>query len=88
MEIVNHKIKLEDRKKLVLDGVSDVISFDDLSVILDTVGGRLNINGEGLHIQKLCLESGEVEVEGRVDEIIYEDGPQNKKKTFFGRLGR
>ena len=86
MDITKQKIILEDRKKLVLTGVSEVVSFDDVSVVLDTSGGRLNINGEGLHIQKLCLESGDVEVEGRVDEMMFEDSLQNTKKSFFGRL--
>ena len=86
MDITKQKIILEDRKKLVLTGVSDVVSFDDLTVVLDTTGGRLIINGEGLHIQKLCLESGDVEVVGRVDEMLYEDGQQTSKKSFFGRL--
>ena len=86
MEFTKHKIILEDRKKLVLYGISDVVSFDDLSVVLDTAGGRLIINGEGLHIQKLSLDTGDVEVEGKVDEMIYEDGQQNQKKSFFGRI--
>ena len=86
MEFNKHKIILEDRKKLVLSGISDVVSFDDLSVVLDTAGGRLIINGEGLHIQKLCLDTGDVEVEGKVDEMIYEDSQQNQKKSLFGRI--
>lgn len=88
MEIAKQKIWLEDRKKLVMTGVSDVVSFDDLSVVLDTLVGRLIINGEELHIQKLCLENGEVEVEGKVDEILYEDEKQNSKKSFFGRIAK
>ncbi|MBR5322050.1 MAG: sporulation protein YabP [Clostridia bacterium] len=86
MENTKQKIILEDRKKLVLTGISDVVSFDDLSVVLDTVVGRLIINGEGLHIQKLCLDSGDVEVEGRVDEVLYEDANSNSKKGFLGRI--
>ena len=83
-----HNIKLEDRKKLFLEGVSDVISFDDISVVLDTALGRLNINGNELHIQTLCLETGIVTVEGRIDELIYEDTSDKKKKGIFGRYLR
>ncbi|MBE6718624.1 MAG: sporulation protein YabP [Ruminococcaceae bacterium] len=88
MEKNTHNIELEDRKKLVLNGVSDVVSFDDLSVILDTVRGRLNINGANLHIHTLCLETGDVSIEGDIDEIIYEDMTQGKKKGLFGRIIR
>ena len=81
-----HNIILEDRKKLVLSGVSDVISFDDISVVLETLKGRLNINGSNLHIQTLCLEDGNVTIEGNVDELMYEDSNQNKRKGLFGRI--
>lgn len=81
-----HNIILEDRKKLVLSGVSDVVSFDDISVVLETLKGRLNINGSNLHIQTLCLEDGNVTIEGNVDELMYEDSEQNKRKGLFGRI--
>ncbi len=88
MDNNSHTIKLEDRKKLVLDGVKDVISFDDMTVALETFMGRLIINGNELHIQTLCLESGNVVVEGNIDELVYEDSGQNKKKGIFGRANR
>lgn len=87
MDNINHNIRLDNRKQLFIDGVSDVVSFDDMTVVLETVGGRLEVNGERLHIQTLCLENGKVAIEGRIDEIIYEDDSQPKKKGFFGRSG-
>ncbi len=82
-----HNLTLENRKKLVLDGVEDVISFDDASVLLDTVMGQLTINGSSLRIQELCLEKGNVSLEGDIDEILYSD-TQVKKSGFFGKLFR
>ena len=87
MDNINHNIRLDNRKQLYIDGVSDVVSFDDMTVVLDTAGGRLEVNGEGLHIHTLCLENGKVAVEGRIDELIYEDGLQPKRKGLFGRSG-
>ena len=88
MDSNRHNLRLENRKKLILDGVRDVISFDDMYVVLDTVRGRLNVNGTNLHIQVLSLESGEVVVEGDVAELIYEDETNNTKKGFFSKLKR
>ena len=85
MENNNHKILLEGRKRLVLEGVSEVVSFDELTVILDTNGGRLTINGEELHVKKLCLEEGSVEIDGRVDELCYDDGKEVGRRRLFGR---
>ena len=46
----NHNIIIEDRKKLTLSGVKDVISFDDETLLLETALGRLTVKGAGLHI--------------------------------------
>ncbi len=88
MDSNKHSIRLENRKKLMLDGIKDVISFDDMSVVLDTVMGRLEINGTDLHIQVLSLESGNVVIEGNISEIMYEDESEPTKKGFFGRKSR
>ena len=86
MDSNKHNIKLENRKRLVIDGVADVISFDEETVLLDTVLGRLNIGGSDLHIQTLCVESGDVTVEGNISELIYEEDEKQTKRGFFGRL--
>lgn len=88
MEDIIHRIELQNRKGLSVYGVEEVVSFDELSVVLNTVCGRMNVDGADLHILALDLERGEAAIEGRVDAIIYEDTQREKKKGFFGRLGR
>lgn len=80
-----NNIRLEGRKRLFAGGVNEVISFDEYSVILDTVEGQLNIGGEDLHVKALCLEKGDVTVEGRIDELVYEDVGRSEKRSIFGR---
>ena len=86
MDSIKHSVILEGRKKLAVDGVNDVVSFDEVSVVLDTVAGRLNVGGTDLHIQLLCLDSGKVVIDGEVSEMIYEEERANVKKGFFGRF--
>ena len=43
-------IIIENRKKLNISGVKDVLSFDDETLLLDTALGRLTVKGEGLQI--------------------------------------
>ena len=88
MDAITHGLVLESRSKLEISGVSDVISFDEVTVILDTSCGRMTVSGEGLHIHTLSLENGKVTVEGRIDEISYEDDTTPKKKGLFARSGR
>ena len=86
MDKDRHSIILENRKKLLIEGVLDVISFDETIVELDTVGGRLTVSGNELHVHALCLEKGQIEVEGQISELVYEDVNTKNKKGVFGRL--
>ena len=54
-----HSIQLEERHRLAVTGVSEVLSFDENEVIMDTSLGLLTVEGEGLHVEKLSLDMGE-----------------------------
>ena len=68
-----HHVIMEDRSRLSVTGVEDVISFDEAEIITRTAQGNLIIRGTGLHIGKLTLDSGEVSVDGLVRELCYEE---------------
>ena len=68
-----HHVIMEDRSKLSITGVEDVISFDETEIITRTGYGNLIIRGMGLHIGKLTLDSGEVSIDGTVRELCYEE---------------
>ena len=65
---------LEDRRRLALTGVEDVDSFDDKTVVIKTVQGRLTIYGEGLKMGKFNVATGELSLEGNVAAMCYADG--------------
>jgi sporulation protein YabP len=79
-----HRMELDGRSRLSVTGVQDVESFDEETVVLVTVQGTMVVRGEGLHLQMLSLESGQVTVEGRVDSMTYEDDAPGG--GFFARL--
>ena len=80
-------VLLKDRAMLEIDGVSDVVSFDEGVVLLRTVQGAMTVEGEGLHISRLDLEKGLLTVEGKIGGLFYttETGA-GKKGGFFSRL--
>lgn len=80
-----HTVISKNREGVKLSGVSDVESFDDKSVIMQTSLGRLAIDGEGLHISVLSIQSGDVEVEGKINGIFYIDEISQRKKGFFSK---
>ncbi len=78
---------LEDRRKLSVSGVSEVGGFDDTSVTAVTACGDLTVRGEGLHITKLSLEVGELNIEGTIEALQYTDR-EPKSGGFFARVFR
>jgi sporulation protein YabP len=68
-----HKMTLLNRRTCNLTGVSDVLSFDVNEIILETDQGMLMIKGNELHVNRLTLDKGEVDVEGRIDSFTYSE---------------
>ena len=69
---LGHRIVLEEREQLTISGVEEVESFDEGSILLTTRRGGLEIQGEGLHIEKLSLDGGDLKVEGLVTSLTYD----------------
>lgn len=68
-----HSLSLEARERLSISGVSDVSGFDESLIVLTTVQGDLTVRGQGLHIDKIDLEQGRIEVRGHIQELSYEE---------------
>lgn len=72
---------LENRSKLSISGVLDVLSFDDQVVILETELGLLTVKGENIRINKLSIDTAEVIVEGDISNLSYSDKTTEKNKS-------
>ena len=85
-----HKIILNNRNQGNLTGILDVISFDENTIVLDTDMGLLTIKGKDLHVNRLSLEKGEVDLSGNIDSIAYSDvhAEQKQGENLFARLFR
>ena len=80
-----HNVIMEKRAKLNMSGVSEVVSFDDETVVLKTDMGLLTIKGEKLNIGSFSASSGELNMNGSVCALVY---TQNEvaKGSFIRRL--
>lgn len=79
-----HRLILDERKKLTITGVSEVVSFDESSIVLQTTLGLLRVFGQNLHLKQLTPEGGNVSVEGNIDHLGYEE--QRAGGSWLGRL--
>ena len=78
---------LENRQKLSISGVLDVLSFDDQIVIVETELGLLNVKGENLRINKLSIDTSEVIIEGDIYSLLYSDKSSDKKgNSLIGKI--
>ena len=82
-----HNLILKARKDLSVSGVLDVDSFDESTVVAYTELGELTIKGQNLHINKIDLESGDLELEGNIASLEYLED-KAAEKGFFARLFR
>ncbi|MFQ9613885.1 MAG: sporulation protein YabP, partial [Clostridium butyricum] len=73
-----------DRKKLTLSGVLEVVNFDDEKISLNTILGNLAIKGEGLKMNKLDVQNGDVIIMGYISSMIYsgKDGKKSKESII------
>ena len=83
-----HSLTVKNRQGAQLEGVLEVVRFDESEVILETVCGTLSIDGEGLHLSDWNAEKGLASREGRVDAVTYFDKKQDDTKTHSGLFGR
>lgn len=83
--IVNESnIIIEKRKNLTISGVKDCISFDEETIILSTVLGRLTIKGIALHITNFDVTNGDFSAEGKINAVVYT--LEEQKGGFFSRI--
>ena len=81
-----HSVALDQRSRAVIEGVTDVLRFDENEVVVNTVQGALVVEGEGLHVSALSLDTGKIELEGKIGGLLYEDKTEKKGRGFFARL--
>ena len=88
---LSHQIMLYNREKGNLTGILDVISFDENTIVLDTDMGLLTVRGKALHVSRLTLEKGEVDIDGRIDSLTYSEqtaSAGSKAESLLSRLFR
>ena len=78
-----HRLVLQNRSSGSITGICDVISFDENSVVLDTDMGLLTIKGKELHVSRLTLEKGELDIEGNVDSFSYSSNEALRRSGEF-----
>ena len=80
----SHSLALKDRRHLAVTGVSRIISCDVASAVLETPLGNLTVGGRELQVSELSVQSGQVQLSGRIEYLQYTENRQ----TSGGVLAR
>lgn len=89
-KLQNHKLVINNRKTSIVTGVMDVLSFDLNEILLQTEAGMLMVKGTDMHVNRLTLEKGEVDLSGNIDSVIYTEIKAGEKQgeNFLAKLFR
>lgn len=71
--VKSHALSLLARGSAHIEGVREVESFDEQSVVLHTDCGELTVEGEELHVCTLDVACGVVEIKGKIGALLYAD---------------
>ena len=76
-----HRLVLSDRHTGSVTGVNDLVSFDENEIVW-------TVRGKELHVKRLTLEKGELDLEGQVDSLNYSSNAALKRSgdSFLNRL--
>lgn len=80
--IDNELVILTNRKNIKLEGIVEIISTSETSIILKLKDTTLAILGENINISKLDISTGTLEANGKFNDIKY----GIKSGNFFKRL--
>ena len=84
----SHKLSMDNRKRLTLTGIKDVVSFDLTQILLESTLGMIHIKGSDIKVTRLSLEKGDVDIEGTVHSFVYSDVKDygEKGKSILKRM--
>ena len=83
-----HNVSMISREKLDINGVIDVLDFDNTCVNIKTCMGVLSVEGTDIKIVSLSKDSGKIYIEGKFDNLFYYNGAEEKRNGIFRRRGK
>lgn len=77
-----HNLSLENRNKIVITGIIDVISATETQILAKSDFGPLSISGHDLKVTTLSIDNGVIEANGEINKIEY----NKSKKSMFEKV--
>ena len=75
---------IENRKRLIIDSVLNVDSFNDDYLEISTNFGGIAVEGKELKIEELRQENGKILISGTISGVFYKEN--KTQKGLFGGM--
>lgn len=82
----NHRISIENRVMTTINDIVEIDSFDESEIRATLKQGALVIKGENMNIQRLDLQTGEAEIAGRIDSLMYVKVREKGEKSLLAKI--
>lgn len=82
----HHDLNLLSREKLSINGITEIINFDDNEINLKTICGDLTIDGTELKIDILNVANGQIELKGKINGINYSNIAESNKHSLLSKI--
>lgn len=86
MDDIKHDVIIRSRKRMEMSGISDVSSFDENEIIVQTGNSGVSIEGENLKIERFDAENGELVINGTINGLFYYVKKAHKAKKSLSSL--
>jgi sporulation protein YabP len=82
-----HNVVLFNKKQMTVSGVIRVENFNESTIVLVTEFGQMTIEGASLHISRLSLETGDMNIDGDIIGLFYSGDSYDKKNSnLFSKI--
>ncbi len=85
-KVCMQNIFLENRNKLNVTGVLDVLNFDEQMITMETELGVLIVKGNDLKLNKYNLDDTELMIEGEISSLLYDDKVNHKNESLLAKI--
>lgn len=72
-------LTVSERKRISIDGVKNILAFDEELVRLESDGGDITVEGQGLKIESLSREGGVIDICGVIEGVYYSKKKRHKR---------
>lgn len=76
------ELVLKNRQNLSISGVEKIFEMTETNVTMRVAGSNVVVAGESLSVEKLDVETGNIQIVGKVNSITYSSGNVQRKNLF------